>query len=314
MTLEHQRFGALFVILICSMLSMGECYAQPMLPPNAELVPTPSGVKGSPKDILAEVSDIKITREMFDREIATYKQVANQQAAAQLSTLEGRQDFLDQLVEVTMFQKKAVLEGLDKTPEFKNDSRNGAIVALSMERMRKILDGVTVDEASSKKYYEDNKKNYTEPDQYHYFQISTDKKEKAEAIAKDINSGKSFIEIAKASSIDDTKDNGGDRGFVVLDDLAPEIASVLQNLKTDKISNPIAIADDLYVIVKYTEKKVGNVKSYDTVAAQIRREIASSKQIEVFKAEIDRLKKLYHFSFDSKAAETIRKESLTVEK
>ena len=261
MKLEQQRFGALFVILICSMLSVVDCYSQPMLPPNAELVPTPSGVKGSPKDILAEVADIKITREMFDKEISVYKQIANQQAAAQLSTTEGRQDFLEQLIEVTMFQKKAILEGLDKTPEFKAESRNGAVVALSMEKMRKILDGVTVDEADTKKFYEEHKKDFTELDQYHYFQISTDKKEKAEAIVKDINSGKSFIEIAKASSIDDTKASGGDRGFVYLDDLSPEIAAALEKLPANKISNPIAIADDLYVIVKYTEKKAGTLKA-----------------------------------------------------
>ena len=307
MKLDHQRVYALFVLFVCIFLSVTEGYAQ-----QPELVQVmPSGVKGSPTDVLAEVSDIKITRDMYDKEVNAFKQVAQPQAAAQLITPEGRKDFLRQLVEVTMFQRKAQLENLDKTDSFKEEVHKGAVVVLSMERMRKLLDQITVEEADAKKYYEDNKKSFTEPDQYHLFQISTDTKEKADAIAKDINGGKSFIEIAKASSIDDSKSNGGDRGFVSVDDIAPEISSAIISLEKDKISAPIKIDDDLFVIVKYTEKKTGIIKPFDTVSAQIRRDIAGEKQVETFKAEIERLKKLYNFSLDKNVAETIRKESLT---
>ena len=37
------------------------------------------------------------------------------------------------------------------------------------------------------------------------------------------------------------------------------------------------------------EKKTGEIKPYDTVSSQIRRDIAGEKQIEVFKGEIERL-------------------------
>ena len=305
MKLDHQRFYALFVLLICIMLGVTEGYAQ-------ELVQVlPSGLKGSPTDVLAEISDTKVTREMYDKEVEAFKQVAQPQATAQLVTPEGRRDFLRQLVEVTMFQKKAQLENLDKTEAFKTEVHNAAIVVLSMEHMRKLLDQITVDEASAKKFYEDNKKSFTEPDQYHLFQISIDSKEKADAIVKDINGGKSFIETAKASSVDDFKANGGDRGFVNVEDVAPEISAALKTLEKDKISAPVKIDDDLYVIVKYSEKKVGEIKAFDTVSSQIRRDIAGEKQVEVFKGEIERLKKVYNFSLDKTVAETIRKDSLT---
>lgn len=312
MFLDNQRFNALFVIIICSLLCCAsDCYSQSVVGPHDQLVPIPSAVKGSPSDVLAEVSDIKITREMYDNEVNAFRMSAAPQAAAQMSTPEGRQDFLRQLVEVNMFQKKAQLEGLDKTEAYKRDCHNGTVAVLSMERIKKMLDEINVDEASAKKFYEENKNLFTDPDQYHLFQISTDKKEKAETIVKDLNSGKSFIEIAKASSIDDSKDNGGDRGFVRVDNLAPEVSAALSTLEKDKVSSPICIADDLYIIVKYSEKKVGEVKAFDTVSTQIRRDIAGEKQISVFKAEIERLKKLYNFSLDEKVAETIRKDKLT---
>ncbi|MBR4570674.1 MAG: hypothetical protein IKO19_08455, partial [Candidatus Riflebacteria bacterium] len=110
MKLDHQRFSALFVLLICTMVSVNNSYAQQMVQQPELVQVLPSGVKGSPTDVLAELSDIKITREMYDKEVEAFKQVAQPQASAHLVTPEGRQDFLRQLVEVTMFQKKAQLE------------------------------------------------------------------------------------------------------------------------------------------------------------------------------------------------------------
>ena len=311
MSLEHQRFSALFVIIICSILVGIDCFAQPMLPPNVESVPLPSKVKDSPKDVLAEIGDTKITREMFDQEAMAFQQADPQRAVSVLSSPEGIQEFLRQLIEVTMFVKKAKLEGLDKNPEYEKEFHNGAMTLLAIQRTRKMLDNIEVNEASVKKHYEDNKNKYSEPDQYHLFQIATDKKEKAEAIIKDLRKGKSFIEIAKASSIDESKNNGGDMGFVLLENLTPEVAKALSTLPKDKISDPIDIADDLFFIVKYTDKKEGSVKSYDTVSSQIRRELAISKQIDVFKAEYERLKKLYNFTLYKEPAETLRKDTLT---
>lgn len=311
MKLDHQRFCALFVFFICTMLGINDGYAQQIVPQQELVQVVPSGVKGSPTDVLAELADIKITREMYDKEVNAFKQVAQPQAVAQLVTPEGRRDFLNQLVEVTMFQKKAQLENLDKADSFKSEVHNGVVVVLSMEHMRKILDQITVDEESAKKYYNEHKDFFTEPDQYHLFQITTDTKEKADAIVKDINVGKSFIEIAKASSIDESKANGGDKGFINVDEVAPEIKAVVSSLEKDKISEPIKIDEDLFIIVKYTEKKIGAVKPFETVSSQIRRDIAGEKQVETFKAEIERLKKLYNFSLDKNVAETIRKENLT---
>ena len=157
MKLDHQRFCALFVFLICTMLGINDGYAQQIVPQQELVQVVPSGVKGSPTDVLAELADIKITREMYDKEVNAFKQVAQPQVVAQLVTPEGRRDFLNQLVEVTMFQKKAQLENLDKADTFKTEVHNGVVVVLSMEHMRKILDQITVDEESAKKYYNEHR-------------------------------------------------------------------------------------------------------------------------------------------------------------
>ncbi len=304
MRLDNQRFSALFVIILCSFLSMTDCYAQPV--PAA----TPA-VKGSPTDVLAQIADSKVTRADFDKEVAAFKKFANPQAVAQLESMEGKQDFLRQLVEVTLFEKKAKVEGLQNSENYKSEVHKALLNSFAMNRFKNVVESVTVDDAEAKKFYDANVKDFAEPDQYHLFWISTDTKEKADAIVKDINSGKSFVEVAKAGSIDESKANGGDRGFVLLDDQTPEVAAALEKLEKDKISEPLNIADALYVIVKYTEKKTGIVKAFDTVASQIRRELANEKQVVVFKAEIEKLKKAYNFKMEDKVAETLRKEKLS---
>ena len=141
MKLGNQRFGALFIILICSLLCGFDCNAQTPMSDPQNLVPIPSAVKGSPTDVLAEFSDVKITREIYDREVNTFKE-NTPQAYGQLTTPEGRREFLRQLVEVTMFEKKAKQDGLDQTLEFKNDSHKAAVAVLSMEHIKKMLEQV----------------------------------------------------------------------------------------------------------------------------------------------------------------------------
>ncbi len=304
MRLDNQRFSALFVIILCSFLCMSDCYAQPV--PAAA-----PAVKGSPTDVLAQIADSKVTRADFDKEVAAFKKFAAPQAAASLETMEGKQDFLRQLVEVTLFEKKAKVEGLQNSEDYKKEVHQALLNNFAMNRFKTVVEAVTVDDAEAKKFYDANLKDFTEPDQYHLFWISTDTKEKADAIVKDINSGKSFIEVAKANSIDESKNNGGDRGFIRLEDETPEVGAALEKLEKDKISAPINVAESLYVIVKYTEKKTGIVKPFDTVVSQIRRELANEKQVVVFKSEIEKLKKAYNFKLDEKVAETIRKPELS---
>ena len=86
MKLDHQRFSALFVLLICALVSVNNSYAQQMVQQPELVKVMPSGVKGSPTDVLAELSDIKITRDMYDKEVEAFKQVAQPQATAQLIT------------------------------------------------------------------------------------------------------------------------------------------------------------------------------------------------------------------------------------
>lgn len=301
MHLKHQRSGALFIFLFLLATFVAPCGLSRVM------------AAGSPDDILAEIAGEKVVRSTYDKELEAIVANSNPQTVARFATPDGRQEFLNQMVEVGVLQRKAEQLGLNKGEEYEKIFKEMASFRLAAESMNQVVSAVKVEDADVKSYYDKNSANYAEPVQYHLFQMSLDSAEKAAAMKKELDAGKSFVELAKASSIDDAKENGGDKGFVGESQLEPEINSALGNLKVDQVSEPIKIDDDLHILVKYTEKKEGGVKEFDAVSAQIRRELLNQKQQEAYKAEIEKLKKEMSFEMNDQAAQSLRKESLTPE-
>jgi len=304
MHLKHQRSGALIIFLFVLASFVAPCFAQE----------TPvAAVQGSPEDVLAEVGTDKVTRSNYDKELQTVIDNSNPQTVARFATPDGRQEFLNQMVEVNVLQKKAEQLGLNKGEEYEKNFKEMASFRLAAESMNQAVKAVEVKEEEVKEHYEKNKDSFVDPVQYHLFQISVDTATKAAELKKEIEGGKSFVELAKANSKDDAKDNGGDKGFVSEAQLEPEIVNTLKALKADEVSAPIKIDEDLHILVKYSEKKEGGVKAFDAVSAQIRRDVTNQKQQTAYKEEIEKLKKEMGFEINQAAAETLRKEALSDE-
>ncbi|MDD3145750.1 MAG: peptidyl-prolyl cis-trans isomerase [Candidatus Riflebacteria bacterium] len=301
MHLKHQRPGALFIFLFLFATFVASSFAQD------------NPAKGSPEDVLAEIGSEKILRSAYDKELSGLVANSKPEVVARFATPDGRQEFLDQMVEVNVLQKKAEQLGLNKGAEYEKTFNEMVTMRLAAESMNKTVSAVEVKEEEVKESYEKNKAGFVDPAQYHLFQMSLKSADKAAEIKKQLDSGKSFVELAKVESTDAAKENGGDKGFVEESQIQPEIATALNALKADEVSGPIKIDEDLYLLVKYSEKKEGATKAFDTVSAQIRRDLLNQKQQEAYKAEIEKLKKEVAFEMDAAVAETLRKETLTDE-
>ncbi|MDD2997731.1 MAG: peptidyl-prolyl cis-trans isomerase [Candidatus Riflebacteria bacterium] len=302
MHLKNQRLSALFIFLFVTGMFVSSCFAE-----------EPVVAKGSPDDVLAEIGDEKVTRALYDAELANFLAMANPQAAAHFATPEGKKGFLSQITEINVLQKKAEQQGLNKGEKYEADFHETAVARLAAESMQKLVSAVEVKEEEAKDFYEKNKSSFAEAPQYHIFQITLNSAEKAAEVKKQLDSGKSFVEIAKSESIDKFKADGGDNGFVAQDRIEPEVLSAVSSLKQDEVSGPVKIADDMYLLVKYTEKKEGSIKEYSAVSAQIIRDLTNKKQQEAYEAEVERLKKEMSFEMNQVAAESLRKEALTEE-
>ena len=295
MHLKKQRVSALFIFLLIGGMFFSTCFAQ------------------TPEDILAEVGDVKITRADYEKELATFVAMANPQAAAHFATPEGRQAFLTQVAEIHALQKKAEQQGFNKGEKYEAAYHEMAVARLADEAMQGLVEGAKVAATETKEFYDKNIASYTDPVQYHVFQIVVNTAEKAAEIKKKLAAGGSFIDVAKAESIDKLKDAGGDKGFVSVADLDENVSKALAALKKDEVSGPIQMDEDLFMLVKYIDKKDAAPKAFDTISAQIERDLLASKQRGIYEAEIEKLKKEMAFEMNASAAESLRKESLSDE-
>ncbi len=295
MHLKKQRAGALFIFLFLFGLFVPTCFAQ------------------SPEDVLAEVGDVKITRADYEKELATFIAMANPQAAEHFASPEGRQAFLTQVAEIHALQKKAEQQGLNKGEKYETAMHEMAVARLADESMQSLVAGAEVSDSEAKAHYDKNQASYADPAQFHVFQIVVNTAEKAAEIKKKLADGGSFIELAKAESIDEYKSAGGDKGFVSATTLEEPVSKALAVLKKDEVSAPIKLDEDLFMLVKYIDRKEAGTKDFAAVSAQIKRDLLNEKQRGIYETEIEKLKKELSFEMNQAAADSLRKETLTDE-
>ena len=300
---KQQRLSALIIFTFIMAVS---CYSL------VSAADKPAETK-TPADVLAEVGEIKITREDFNRELDTFVASADPRAAQHFSSQQGKKMFLNQICEIYALEKLAHKMGLDKGEDFEEQVREIAISRLAQETMQKAVEDVSITDAEVNKFYEENKDAFTEPASYHLFQISLSDPEKAADIKKQLDGGKSFLELAKKESEDEYKDEGGDRGFVAENSVSPVIFNTLSQLKKDEVSAPLRLGADKYQLIKFSEKKEGKVKSFKDVEAQAKKEATANKQKIAYDNEINRLRKKFKFNLKEEALELVKKPELTEE-
>lgn len=299
---KQRRSSALFVISLVAGIVFSAC-----------CFPVIAVEEKSPTDILAEIGDTKLTRAEFEKELETFMTFSNPEAVEHFSTAEGRATFLNQVSEIYALQLKAKKDGVDKTEEYKEAFHEMAVSRLSQETMQQLVEEIKITDQQAQKHYDENKSNYVEPAQYKLSQIVVEGLEKAKEIKKQVDAGKSFMELAKKESMDEYAEAGGDRGFVPENFIELQIMEALKTIGENKVSEPIELGDDVYAVVRYSEKKAAATRSFEDVAAQIKKEIKNVKQRELYENEVEKMEKELSFKLNDAAVESLRKESLTAE-
>lgn len=150
----------------------------------------------------------------------------------------------------------------------------------------------TISDEDVQKYYDERKASFVEPASYKLRHIlvalplTLDTQEeavvaarkKAEAILAELRSGKKFADVAKKSSDDaQTKNNGGDLGWVTRGQLAASIDLALEELKPGEMSEPIRSANGFHIL-NLVEAKPERTKSLaevrNDVLAQLKEDAA----------------------------------------
>ncbi|NOY52630.1 MAG: hypothetical protein GXP58_03305 [Deltaproteobacteria bacterium] len=165
-----------------------------------------------------------------------------------------------------------------------------------------VTDQIRVDEATARKFYDENKKQFIQPEQLHLRKIiikvpalSTPEvvkqlKEKATRVMKEIRQGLPFEEAARKYSDANNKNRGGDMGFIHKGRFDPKIEKEVLAGKPGQLFGPYKLFEG-YTILKLEEVKPERLVPFEEIKDKLVEDLIRRKTNERSEAWMKQLRK-----------------------
>ena len=156
-------------------------------------------------------------------------------------------------------------------------------------RQSKINENFVISPTQIQNYYDKNKTSYATPEQVRLRMIIIregsggdvpdvgSKKDLAKEIRDKIAQGSEFESIARMYSEDDTRDAGGDWGWIERNTLNEQITNIAFSLKAGEVS-PVITIGDAYYIIMVDAKKSAMIKPIGEVRDEIERNLTQQER------------------------------------
>ena len=175
--------------------------------------------------------------------------------------------------------------------DLRREVRRMLVIGRAMQRAVTTRCQVTPGEARA--YFDANADRFVVPEQVHVFAITVgvepsasmalwaEARQRAEDLRKQLRAGASFAQIARFASTDPSAASGGDMGFLHRGAMTEEFERATRSLA---LQVPSEVIQSLYGfhIVEISEIRPPQRKSFDAVAAELRRDL-STKRCESMK-------------------------------
>jgi parvulin-like peptidyl-prolyl isomerase len=195
----------------------------------------------------------------------------------QVSTKEGKTEYLKKYVADELFFRKGIKLEYDKSPELRKrlaTFEKELVVNKVLEE--EIKDKIKIEDDDLKNFFEAHKNKYVQKEAVKVRLIKAGMKEIAEKIAEELKAGKIFEAMAKEISLDkQTAANKGEFKSWVRkgeDDLGignvDKISKVLFSAKKGEITSPIEV-DGYYYLFRIEEKRPEKVPSFEDVKERV---------------------------------------------
>ena len=168
---------------------------------------------------------------------------------------------VNEVVNDRILLKKAKDDGIENTDEYKermNVFANSLAKELFLQKL--IADSVT-DEAIKKRYDEVNEM-LKDKKEYKVKHILVKTKPEIEKVVAELKNH-TFEDLAEKYSIDSSKSNGGDLGYVVEGQTVKEFDDVLKKQPLNKLSEPFETQFGWHVLIKEDERKA-TIQDFDS--------------------------------------------------
>lgn len=248
-----------------------------------------AGVSIASAKTVATVNGTKIDSKDIDRQVALLKKQSNDKIK---DSPELRQSILNRMVVHTVIVQEARRLKLDEGKEYKD------IVAQAMSDAKKsgeakkanfrqdftafkdnlleqayavhILKKEPVADKEVRQEYADMSKFYKGSQEVQLAEIVTESNADAQKALAELKAGKSFADVAKRHTIDETgKKNGGlHQGYINLKDMeagAPPLYEAVKSLKKGQYTRTPVAAGKIHAIFSVQDKRTAKVPAYDQV-------------------------------------------------
>jgi peptidyl-prolyl cis-trans isomerase C len=229
---------------------------------------------------VAVVNGVAISARLMDRNVQVNV------AQGQRDTPELRAALRQELVARELMTQEAQKRGLDKLPATQD--------ALQAMRQNLLIDLVLNDEftkkpitdAELKTEYERQVKALQAAGDLQQYQISTivlATEADARSVMTALRSGQAFDALAKARSMDPSKDKGGELGWFLPDQIAPAISNVVVNLAPGAVSAAPIQVGPYWHVVRLNAKRPFQVPGFEESKALVQSAVVQSRRAALLK-------------------------------
>ena len=194
-----------------------------------------------------------ITMDDIQNYLDTLQPVFGQKLDANSLKPEERVLMVNEVVNDRVLLKKAKDDGIENTDEYK---KRIAVFANSLAKelfLQKLITDSVTDEAIKKRYDEVNEM-LKDKKEYKVKHILVKTKPEIEKVISELKNN-TFEDLAEKYSIDSSKSNGGDLGYVVEGQTVKEFDDVLKKQPLNKLSEPFETQFGWHVLIKEDERK-----------------------------------------------------------
>ena len=195
----------------------------------------------------------------------------------QVSTKEGKAEYLKKYVADELFFRKGIKLEYDKNSELRK--RLAAVekeLVVNKVLEEEIKDKIKIEDDDLKNFFEAHKRKYVQKEAVKVRLIKAGMKEIAEKIAEELKAGKTFEAMAEEVSLDkQTADNKGEFKSWVRkgeDDLGigsvDKISNILFSAKKGEITSPVE-AGGYYYLFRIEEKRPETVPPFEEVKERV---------------------------------------------
>ena len=195
-------------------------------------------------------------------------------------TPELREAIKNELIALTVLSQDARKLSLDKSPAAQSQlqlARDGVLAELAIQ---KNAEGLTITDAMVSAEYKRQLAALEDVEQYQVSNIVLQTEAEALEVLKALKSGQTFEQLARDKSIDNSRANGGNLGWVLPNQLIAPLASVVVNLSPGAVAVAPIATQAGWQVIKLQGKRKFQPPSLEDSKPQLVRGLLTSHRTE----------------------------------